>query len=98
MAQVMAQSFAVNDPMNRHVQPSKKIPDYIVNATHKDAFGKDNFGPWNNENLFFWFIRLFVLTSASDPIDRIGINEDMLRLSLATGSSPWPRQTHRAEP
>lgn len=83
MAHVMAQSFAVNDPMNRHVQHSIKKPDNIVNATHKDAFGNDNFGPWNNENLFFWFIRLFVLTSASDPIDRIGINEDMLRLSLA---------------
>lgn len=83
LAHVIAQSFAVNDPMNRHVHPPKKMPDSIVNATHKDAFGIDNFGPWNTKNLFFWFIRLFVLTKISDPIDNIRINEDMLGLSLA---------------
>ena len=59
MAQVVARSFALNDPMNRHVHPPKKMPAAIVNSTHQDAFGFDNFGGWNSEKSFFLVYQTF---------------------------------------
>lgn len=83
MAAVLAASFAVNDPMNRHIHPSRNIPVSISGHLHKDALGTTPFGPWTTENIFYWFVRLFALTSASDPMASIKINEDTVRLSLA---------------
>ncbi|WP_282159953.1 hypothetical protein [Ulvibacterium marinum] len=82
LAHVIARSFAINEPMNRHVHPSLKIPMEISNAKHHDALGNDPFGPWTTENILFWFVRLVLLTVPSHPIGAIGINEDLLRHSL----------------
>ncbi len=82
LAQIIAQSFALNEPMNRHVHPSQKIPDEIMDVKHQDAFGKDAFGPWTTENILFWCIRLIMLTDPSQPSGSIEINEDLLRHSL----------------
>ncbi|MGB5368807.1 MAG: hypothetical protein WBN18_00100 [Flavobacteriaceae bacterium] len=83
MAAVLAASFAVNDPMNRHVHPSRSVPVSMAHHLHKDTLGVAPFGPWTTENIFYWFVRLFALTSANDPLNSVKINEDTLRLSLA---------------
>lgn len=82
LARIIASSFAINEPMNRHVHPSVKIPTQIINAKHKDALGNDSFGPWTTENILFWFVRLILLTDPSHPPGDIGMNDDLMRHSL----------------
>ena len=82
LAHIIAKSFAMNEPMNRHVHPPMQVPPEIINTKHKDAFGKDAFGPWTTENILFWCIRLIMLTDPSQPKGHIEINEDLLRHSL----------------
>lgn len=82
LAHIIAKSFAMNEPMNRHVHPPMKVPSQIINTKHKDAFGKDAFGLWTTENILFWCIRLIMLTDPSQPKGRIEINEDLLHHSL----------------
>lgn len=82
LACIIAKSFAINEPMNRHVHPSQKIPDEIIDVQHQDAFGKDAFGPWTTENILFWCIRLIMLTDPSHASGSIGISEDILGHSL----------------
>lgn len=82
LAHIIAKSFAMNEPMNRHVHPPMKVPAEIINTKHQDAFGKDAFGLWTTENILFWCIRLIMLTDPSQPKGRIGINQDLLRHSL----------------
>ena len=69
--------------MNRHVHPSRSVPVSMAHHLHKDTLGVAPFGPWTTENIFYWFVRLFALTSANDPLNSVKINEDTLRLSLA---------------
>lgn len=83
MARMVAQSFAINEPMKRHLQPPRDMPETIISAVHHDPFGRESFGEWSAENLLFWFIRLFILTNPSDPIDAIGIKGDLNKLSTA---------------
>ncbi len=80
---VMADSFAVNEPMNRHVNPPKGAPDFLKDVSHCDAFGTDTFRQWSKKNIVFWFIRLFVLTDPTSPFDALCVNRSMLDLSLA---------------
>jgi hypothetical protein len=82
LAHIIAKSFAINEPMNRHVHPPIKIPDEIIYVEHQDAFGKDAFGPWTTENILFWCIRLIMLTDPSLPSGSIEINQDLFRHSL----------------
>ncbi len=82
-ARVVARSFAINEPMNRHIRPSKQVPESITKVTYRDAWGNDPFGPWTTENIFFWFVRLLLLGNPSDPLDRIDRNEDLLDHSFA---------------
>ena len=83
LASMLAASFTLNDPMNRHLQPARAIPSSIINYVHHDVLGDAPFGPWTGENIFFWFVRLLALTNTNDPISTIGINIDTLDLSLA---------------
>lgn len=83
LAHMVAQSFVKNEPMKRHLQPPQKVPSPIIDYLYTDPFGKGNFGEWTAANLVFWFIRLFILTKPSDPIDKIGINPETINLSLA---------------
>ena len=39
MAQMVACSFAKNEPMKRHLQPPKNIPLAIIDTLHLDPFG-----------------------------------------------------------
>lgn len=82
LAHIIASSFAINEPMNRHVHPPVKVPTEIINAKHLDALGNDPFGPWTTENILFWCIRLIMLTDPSHPVSSMEINEDLLRHSL----------------
>ncbi len=82
LAHIIARSFAINEPMNRHVHPSLKIPTETIQAKHKDYLGSDSFGPWTKENILFWFVRLVLLTDPSRPIGDIGINDDLFSHSL----------------
>ena len=83
LAQMVAQSFVKNEPMKRHLQPPLEAPLPIIDYLYTDPFGKENFGEWTSANLVFWFIRLFILTKPSDPIDKISINSETINLSLA---------------
>lgn len=82
LAQVLAISFCINDPMNRYLKTSKVKPDSLLNKVHHDALGDSHFGSWSNENIFFWFVRLLALTNPNDPLNEIGINPDTINLSL----------------
>lgn len=84
MAEMVARSFAKNEPMQRHLHHPKEKPDTLINIKHSDPFGTNEFGEWSTENIIYWIIRLFVLTNPSDPINKIGIQEDLKKLSLAT--------------
>jgi len=81
IARMVAQSFAIHEPMNRHFHLPGKKPD-ILRGKHKDPFGKDSFGPWTRENVIYWFIRMMVLTNSTDPGSSVSLNVDTLRLSL----------------
>lgn len=83
MAHMIAESFAKNEPMNKHVHPPKNIPPGILNIEHHDPLGKDRFGPWTTENILYWFIRLVVLTSPSDLSGQIELNKPVFKHSLA---------------
>lgn len=82
IVRLVANSFAVNEPMNRHVNPPIQIPTELIDATHKDVFGNDPFGAWTTENLLFWFVRLMLITDPSHPFGAIGIDDDVFRHSL----------------
>lgn len=84
MAEMIARSFAKNEPMQRHIHPPKEKPHTIDNIKHIDPFGSDEFGEWSTTNIIYWIIRLFILTNPSDPIDKIGIHKDLKTLSLIT--------------
>ena len=65
MARVIADSFALRDPLVRDVNPPKNPPPELERATHSDAFGIETFGVWTSANLYYWHIRLFLLTDPS---------------------------------
>lgn len=89
LAHIIASSFAINEPMNRHVYPPVKVPTEIINAKHHDAFGHDSFGPWTTENILFWFVRLVLLTVPSHPTGSVRINDDLLRHSLVIANEHY---------
>lgn len=83
MARMVARSFAQHEPMKKHLKPPRNKPGSILQKIHDDSFGQDAFGEWTAENLVYWFIRLFILTKPSDPIGKIGTNDDLNKCSLA---------------
>lgn len=82
-AREVARSFALREPMGRHISPPKVPPDGIQTASHLDAFGSASFGPWTSENIIYWFIRLFLLTDPTQPTAPVRRNEDVLNHSIA---------------
>lgn len=82
VVRLVAHSFAVNEPMNRHVHPPKQVPKQLMDATHHDVFGNDSFGAWTSENLLFWFIRLMLVTDPSHSFGAIGIDDNVFRHTL----------------
>jgi len=83
MVRVIACSFAINDPMIRHLNPPKACPDEVSEMKHNDPFGNDYFGSWTKENIIFWLIRLFIITDPFSPSKAIKKNEDVIKQSLA---------------
>lgn len=83
LARVIANSFAINEPMARHIQPSKIPPATLHDVKHIDPFGEDYFGEWTKENIIYWVIRLFILTDPGRPLRNIEINEHLLTHTLA---------------
>jgi len=83
LARVIARSFALNEPMARHIQPPRNMPQYVYGKKHKDDFGEDNFGDWTKENIMYWIIRLFVLTEPGSSLNDIQVNKQLQKYSLA---------------
>lgn len=83
LTRVIADSFVAREPMNRHLQAPQEYPQKIINLEHSDPFGSHRFGEWTKENIFFWFIRLMVLTDSSSPLNDIRSNDELFKLSLA---------------
>jgi len=83
LSRIIANSFVDKEPMNRHLQPPKDMPNNIFNLVHSDPLGSHPFGKWTKENIFYWFIRLKILTYPSSSFKDIQLNEDLLKLSLA---------------
>src|SRR5680860_1333667 len=76
LVRLIANSFASNEPMNRHVHPPRQIPKEIINASHQDVFGNDPYGTWTTENILFWFIRLVIITDPSHPKEAVQMSRD----------------------
>ncbi len=83
VAKIVAEAFAKNEPMKKHLKPPKVMPENIKNSIHVDFLGQDTFGEWSAANIVYWFIRLLILTNPTDPIANIGKNISANNLSLA---------------
>lgn len=82
-AKIVADSFAINEPLQRHLNVPQEMPVSLMDHVHSDTFGTDHFGEWSKPNIINWIIRLFVLTNPSDPIGKIGVHPDLEKFSLA---------------
>jgi hypothetical protein len=83
MAEVVGTSFARREPQTRYLQPPKYPPAGLMEARQTDPFGSDVSGPWTQERLLYWFIRLLVLTDPTRPKSAMQIREETLAQSLA---------------
>jgi hypothetical protein len=83
MARVIARSFAINDPMIRHLNLPKESPAEVYTIKHKDQYGADYFGGWTKENIIFWLIRLFYITDPFSPLEAVEHNNDTIKQSMA---------------
>lgn len=54
-----------------------------MGARLRDPFGDEEFNAWSKESLFYWFVRMFVLTDPTSPRSSIRLSEDSLHQSLA---------------
>lgn len=82
-AKIVAASFAENEPVQRHLNAPKEMPQNLRDHVHSDIFGTDYFGDWSKPNIINWIIRLFVLTNPSDPVGKIDVHPDLEKFSLA---------------
>src|SRR6185437_9686635 len=83
MAGMMASSFAISEPMARHVQPPKDRPAEIFEKKHTDPFGNGEFGHWTKENILAWVVRLFILTDPCSPLGAIELSTHVIKQLLA---------------
>ena len=80
---VIARSFVLNEPMNRHMVPPKNPPQEIQESSYLNAYGETVFGAWEKENIFQWIIRLLVFDQLKDRLDRNVSDNFSKQLSLA---------------
>ncbi len=83
MAKIMADSFSRRDPMLRFLQLPQHPPQSLEGHRHTDPLGTSEFGSWQIDTLFAWFIRIFFLTDPTSPVSSIQLREDVLAQSLA---------------
>jgi hypothetical protein len=82
-AKILADSFAINEPVQRHLNVPKEMPQNLTDYIHSDIFGTNHFGEWTKPNIIKWIIRLFVLTNPSHPSGKIGVHPDLEKFSIA---------------
>jgi len=83
LVSVIAKSFVKNEPMNRHMQPSKNSPAVIHEAKYLNEYGETKFGDWEKENIFFWLIRLLVFNQLKGDLDGMVTHNHSKQLSMA---------------
>jgi len=83
LIRVIAQSFVVNEPMNRHMVPYVNPPQVIKESNYLNRYGELSFGEWKKENIFQWVIRLLVFDQLKDRLDRNISDNFAKQLSLA---------------
>lgn len=83
LIRVIAKSFVLNEPMNRHMVPYVNSPQVIKESTCLNLYGENGFGEWNKENIFQWIVRLLVFDQLKDRLDRSISNNFAKQLSLA---------------
>jgi hypothetical protein len=80
---IIARSFVLNEPMNRHLIPPKNPPQEIQELSYLKAYGETSFGAWEKENIFAWIIRLLVFGQLKERLDRNLSDNFSKQLSLA---------------
>ena len=83
LIRVIAQSFVLNEPMNRHMVPYVNPPQVTKESTYLNLYGENIFGEWEKENIFQWVIRLLVFDQLKDKLDRNDSDNFSKQLSLA---------------
>ncbi len=82
-ARVVSASFSKREPQTRHIRPPRDPSPGVIGSSVRDEFGEELFGPWTKESLFYWFVRLMVLTDPSSPRASIHTNHESLEQSIA---------------
>jgi hypothetical protein len=80
---MMGASFAVNEPMVRHLRTPLEPPAMLRGITHTDQFGAVPFGEWTKDNIMHWVMRLTAFTRGLRPDARELAENDFRRLSMA---------------
>jgi hypothetical protein len=80
---LIAASFVANEPMNKHLIRTDALPPSFEGLRLKDAFGESEFGPLNQVNIFYWFVRVFLLTESKEGFDYPILKEDLINHSFA---------------
>ena len=83
LIRVIAKSFVLNEPMNRHMVPYLNPPQLIKESAYLNLYGENIFGEWNKENIFQWVVRLLVFDQLKDRLDRNVSSNFAKQLSLA---------------
>ena len=79
----MGDSFEKRGVIERHLNLPKYPPVGLENVEHTDEYGTEKFGPWTHGNIFYWFIRLFILTDPTSTEAPLKIRQDILKHSMA---------------
>jgi hypothetical protein len=83
LIRIIATSFVLNEPMNKHIVPPKDPPQEIQESSYLNAYGETSFGAWEKENIFAWIIRLLVFDQLKERLDRNIADNFSKQLSLA---------------
>lgn len=79
---IIGKSFVENEPMTKHMNPPTELPEDCVGIHYEDDFGKHTFGSLKMENIFYWFLRIHVLSKSSSANQRIELDPDLVKQSL----------------
>jgi hypothetical protein len=83
LARMIGASFAVNEPMVRHLRLPLHPPDILRGITHTDPFGSEPFGEWTKDNVMHWVVRLIAFTRGLCADARELADNDFRKLSTA---------------
>lgn len=83
LIQVIAKSFVLNEPMNRHLVLPVQPPPEIQETRYLNVYGVSSFGAWEKENIFSWIVRLLLFDQLKDRLDSNMVDNYSKQLSLA---------------